>query len=94
MLAVHPLELFRVEDCRVLRQAIRREQFDHLRHRHDLDVVSGGPPEQREEIEHRLRQNAHVLIVADGSRAVALAQLLPVEPMNHRQVREPRNRRT
>ena len=43
MLAVHPLELPRIEDRGLLRQPLDRKELDHLRNGHDLDIVPRRP---------------------------------------------------
>ena len=88
VLAVHPLQLLRIEDRRLFLQPVGREQLDHLFERHHLAISPGRPAEEREEIDHRARQDPLVAVIADRGRPVSLAQLLAVEPVNHRDVRE------
>jgi hypothetical protein len=66
---------------------------DHLVDGHDLAVAAGRPAEQREEIVHGRGQDAEVSIVANRHRAVPLAQLLAIRPVDHGQVREHRDPR-
>src|SRR6266542_375464 len=88
MLAVHPLELLRIEDRCFFLKAIRREQLDHFLHCHDLAISAGRPPEECEEVEHRLRKKPVMLIISNSRRTVSLAQLLAIHPMDHRQMCE------
>ena len=68
------------------------EARDHLVARHDFTVAAGAPAEEREEVQHRAREDAQVLVVAHGRRAVALGELLPVGAVDHREVGEDRQR--
>jgi hypothetical protein len=70
--------------------ADEREQLHHLVARHDLAVAAGAPAEQGEEVAHRGGEDAEVLIVTDGGRAVALGELLPVHAVDHGDVAEHR----
>ena len=72
MLPVHPLQLLRVEHRRLFLKAASVETLDQLRDRHYFRVVASRPSEQREEVEHRARQQPLVLIVANSRGAVAL----------------------
>src|SRR5688572_9267464 len=93
MLAVHPLELLRIEDRRLLLQPVGREELDHFAERHHLAIAARRPPEKRQEIHHRARQNSLMAIVPDRSSPVPLAELLAVEAVDHRYVRELRKLR-
>ncbi len=94
VLAVHPMELLRIEDRRVLLQPLERERLHQLRDvEEQLAVAAGTPAEEREEVRHRLRQDPLVLIVGHGGGAVALAELLAVGAEDHRHVAEDGHRR-
>jgi len=88
MLAVHPLELLRVEHGGFSQQSFLGEELNHLLHRHHFAITAGAPAEQHQEVVHRLRENSEVLIVADRGRAVTLRQFLAVETVDHRKMRE------
>ena len=88
VLAIHPFEFLGVEHGRFFEQAVFAEQLGHLRHGHDFAIAPRAPAHECEEVAHGFGENAEVLIVADGGRAVALGQLFAVEPVNHGKVRE------
>ena len=94
MLPVHPLQFFWIEDRRLLLETLDTEELDHFRYGHDLAIAAGRPAEQSEEVQHRAGQQTVVLVITDCRRPMPLAQLLPIKPVNHRQVREGGQRRS
>ena len=57
-----------------------------------LRAVVQGPPEQGQEVDHGLREVAHLAVLGDGGGAVALAQLGAVGGQDDGQVGEERRR--
>ena len=55
-------------------------------------IGAGRPPEQREEVHHRLGKVAEAVILHDRRRAMALAQPLLVRTEDQRHMREARRR--
>src|SRR5690606_10811404 len=88
VLAVEPLELARVEDGALEIDPFEREPLDQLRDVEDLLVGPGGPAEEREEVDHGLRQDALVTVLSDGRGAVALGEPLAVRAEDHGDVSE------
>ena len=59
--------------------------------RHQLAIVAGRPPKQREEVHHRVGQITLPLIFHHRRRAMPLAQSLLVGAENQRHMREARH---
>ncbi len=85
--AVHPVQLLVVEEGRRMDDAGEVELRDELVAVQDLAAVLGPPAEQREVVEHRLRQVAGVAELLERDGAVALGELGPVGAHDQREVR-------
>src|SRR5581483_3938384 len=93
VLLVEPVELLWVKHGVAAADPLEREDLLELVYREDLLVRPRRPPEQRQEVDHRLGQIALAPVLADRRRPVPLAQPLPVGAENERHVRKLRQRR-
>ena len=59
---VEPLAFLVIELGAALAAMGEVEEADHLVEGHQFDVVAGVPPEQRKEVDHRLRQVATLAV--------------------------------
>ena len=90
-LAVQPLEALAVEDRAALLDVLEVEPAGELVEREDLLLGAGRPAEQRQEVDHRLGDEALGPVVGDRGLALALAHLRPVGVEDERQVGELRD---
>ena len=91
VLPVHPIELLGVEDGVSTADPFEREAVDQFLRRHQLAIVTGRPPKQREEVHDRGCEVSLPLIFHHRRRAMPLAQSLLVRAENERHVREARH---
>ena len=97
--AVHPGELFGIEDGVRFGDGFERERAHHFFERKYFfrpfaaRPLRRRPAEQGEEVEQGFREDALFPIGAHGRCAVTLAQALPVRAEDERQVRERGRRR-
>ena len=87
VLAVHPLELLRIERGGRRVHPIELELGDDLVERQDLASVFRPPAEQREVVEQRGRQISGVAVLLHRHRAVPLRQLPAARTEDQRHVR-------
>ena len=90
-LAVHPFEPLAVEDRAALLDVLEVEPPGQVVEREDLLFRAGRPAQQRQEVDHRLGDEALAAVVGDRGLALALAHLRPVGVEDERQVAERRD---
>ena len=85
---VDPVELFDVEDGRVLGDAVEGELFDEFVAAEDFLIAFRRPAEEGQEVDQCVGQVAHVAVLLDRRSAMALAHLLLVGAEDERYVSE------
>ena len=88
-LAVQPFEAAAIEDGAALVDVVEVEPAGELVEAEDLLLRARRPPEQGQEVDHRLGQEALGPVVGDRRLALALAHLRAVRVEDEREVGEP-----
>ena len=83
---IQPVELIEVKQRRTTYDPVDREGLGELLAGNDHRLIIERPANQTEEIEHGIRQIAHVFIRRNTVIAVALGQLLAIFADNYRQM--------